>query len=88
MASAMQCFCFLVKFGLALIYTLKLYHRKSSSTLLRKNMFNSLICSNHFEKHVSSQVLKDLSVENSETTPSIFLLKFSSEIYLTQTINY
>ena len=37
-----------------------------------------------FEKHVPSQVLKDFSVENLET----FLLKFSSEIYLSRIINY
>ena len=51
------------------------------------------ICSIHylhfsFEKHVPSQVLKDFSVENLETTPSTFLSKFSSEIYLSRIINY
>ena len=67
----MQGFYFFVKFGLVLIYILKVYRKKSSSILLRKNMFNSL-CSNMFiafEKHVPSQVLKDFFVENLETTP-------------------
>ena len=39
----MQGFYFLVKFGLVLIYILKVYRKKSSSILLRKNMFNSLL---------------------------------------------
>ena len=69
----MQAFYFSVKFGLVLIYVLEVYRKKSSSILLRK------ICSIHylhfsFEKHVPSQVLKDFSVENLETTPrSIYL---------------
>ena len=41
-----------------------------------------------FEKHVISQVLKDFSVENLETTPSTFPSKFSYEIYLHGIINY
>ena len=41
--STMQGFYFLVKFGLVLIYILKVYRKKSSSILLRKNMFNSLL---------------------------------------------
>ena len=41
-----------------------------------------------FEKHVPSQVLKGFSVEDPETTPSTFLSKFCSEIYLSQIINY
>ena len=32
--------------------------------------------------------LKDFSVENLETTPSTFLLKFSSDIYSSRIINY
>ena len=39
----MQGFYFLVKFGLVLIYILKVYRKKSSLILLRKNMFNSLL---------------------------------------------
>ena len=39
----MQGFYFFVKFGLVLIYILKVYRKKSSSILLRKNMFNSLL---------------------------------------------
>ena len=38
----MQDFYFFVKFGLVLIYILKVYRKKPSSILLRKNMFNSL----------------------------------------------
>ena len=66
----MQGFYFFVKFGLVLIYILKVYRKKSSSIVQ---------CSIHylhfsFEKHVPSQVLKDFSVENLETTPrSIYL---------------
>ena len=41
-----------------------------------------------FEKNISSQILKDFSVENSETTPSTLLLKLSSAIYLPRIINY
>ena len=66
----MQGFYFFVKFGLVLIYIWKVYRKKSSSIVQ---------CSIHylhfsFEKHVPSQVLKDFSVENLETTPrSIYL---------------
>ena len=71
----MQGFYVLVKVDLVIIYILKVYCKNSSSTLLRK------ICSIHylhfsFEKYVPSQVLKDFSMENLETTPSIFLSKF------------
>ena len=63
----------MVKFGLVLIYILKVYGKKFSSILLRKNMFNSLLafC---FWKAFISQVLKDYSIENPETSPrSIYL---------------
>ena len=69
----MQSFYFFVKFSFVLMYILKVYCRKSSSILLRKNIINSLVtfC---FEEHVPSQVLKDFSVENLKTTPrSIYL---------------
>ena len=76
-ASAIQDFYFLVKFGLALIYI---------SKVCRKNplrFYWEKICSIHylhfsFEKHVPSQVFKGFSVENLETTPSNFLSKFFS----------
>ena len=42
-------------------------------------MFNSITCI-FYEKYVPSQVLKDFSVENLETTPNSFLPKSSSEI--------
>ena len=77
--SAMQGFYFLVKFGFALIYILQVYRKKPSSFFWEKT------CSIHyfhfsFESHVLSQVLKDFSVENLETTYST-LSKFSNEIY-------
>ena len=43
-ASAMQGFYFLVKFGLVLIYILKNYRKKSSSILLRKKYVESITC--------------------------------------------
>ena len=69
-------FYFLVRFGLGLIYILKVYCKKQSSILLRKNMLNSLLVF-FFGKHVPSQVLKGFSNENLETNPSTFLSKFS-----------
>ena len=75
-----QGFYFLFKFGLVLTYILMVYCKKSSSIFLKKDMFNSLHFS--FEKQKPSQVLKDFSVENLETTPSTFFSKFSSDIYL------
>ena len=66
----MQGFYFFVKFGLVLVYILKIY---------RKRSFSIVQCSIHylsfsFEKQVTSQILKDFSVENLETTPrSIYL---------------
>ena len=70
-ASAIQGFYSLVKFGLVLIYRLKVYRKKYSSFLLRKNMFNF-----SFEKYVPSQVFKGFSMENLETTTNNFLSKF------------
>ena len=81
-----QDFHFKVKFGLVLIYILKVYCKKSSSILLRKNIFNSFFFS--FEKHVPSQISKDFSNENIKTAPSTFLKKIWSEIYLSWIINY
>ena len=51
-------------------------------------MFSSLFAFFFWKKHLPSQVLKDFSVENLETTPSTFLSKFSSEIYLSRIISY
>ena len=68
----MHDFYFLVKFGLVLMYILKVYRKKSSSILL--HFFFWKVC-------IFSKVLKDFSVENLETTPGTFLSKFSSEIY-------
>ena len=72
----------MVKFGLVLIYILKVYRKKPSSFFFCFFfVFEKKICSVHylhfsFEKHVLSQVLKDFSLENVETTSSTFLLKF------------
>ena len=83
----MQGCSFLVKLGLVLIKISKVRRIKYTLVLLRK------ICSIHylhlsFEKHVPSQVMKELSIEILETTPSTFLSKFYSEIYLSQIICY
>ena len=70
----MQGFYFFVKFGLVLIYVLKVYRKNSLFDFIEEK-----ICSIHslhfaFEKHVPFQVLKDFFVENLETTPrSIYL---------------
>ena len=76
----------MVKFDLLLIYILKVYRKKSSLILLRKNMLNSFLPEFSFEKHVLSQVLKDFSVENLETTACTFLSKNFYEICLSQFI--
>ena len=79
----MEGFYFLVKFGLVLIYILKVYRKTSFSILLRKNMFNLLLAFFFFEKHVPSQVLKDFSVENEATIPAPFSRNFHlRSIYL------
>ena len=79
--SAIQCFYFLVKFGLVLIYILNVYRKGPLQFYWEKT------CSIHyfhfsFEKHVPSQVFKDFPVENLETTPINFHVKLFSEIYL------
>ena len=71
-ASAIQGFYFLVKFGLVLIHRLKVYRKKSSSIL-----FDFLLNSMYLLKFFI-----DFSVENLETPPSNFLSKCFSEIYL------
>ena len=84
-ASLTQGFYFLVKFGLVLIYSkypLWFYWEE--------------ICSIHyldfffffFEKHIPSQVMRDFSVQNLETTPRIFLSNFFCDIYLSRIVNY
>ena len=70
-----------------LLYIKKTYRKISSAVLLRKDL-QLIYLQFSFEKHVPSQVLKDFSVENLETTRSIFLSKFSSEIYLSRIINH
>ena len=80
--SAMQDFHFLVKFGFVLIHILKVYRKKSSSILMRKNMFNSLLAF-FIRKACTFSSFEDL-----ETTPSTFLSKFSCELYLSRIIKY
>ena len=82
----MQGFHLLVKFSLVQIYILKLYGGKSSS-FFWENMSSIYYLHFSFEKHVLSQVLKDLSVENLEATRSTFLSKFSCKTYLSRTMN-
>ena len=66
----MQGFYLFVKFGLVFIHILKVYRRKPSSFVQYSIHFLHF----SFEKHAPSQVLKDFSVENLETTPrSIYL---------------
>ena len=85
----MQGFYFFVKSGLVLIDILKVYCTKSSSILLRKKYVQFIICIFLLESmYPPSQVMKDFSVENLETTPSTFLSKFSSDIYLSRINNY
>ena len=86
-ASVTLDFYFWVKFDLVLIYMLKIYRKKSLWFYWEK------ICSIHylhfpFEKHLPSQVLKNFSVENLETTPSTFFSKCFCEICLSRIINY
>ena len=50
------------------------------------------ICSTYysdfsFENHLPSQVLEDVSVENLQTAPITFTVKFVSEICFSQVIN-
>ena len=69
----MQGFYFFVKFGFVLIYILQINRKKYSSILLRKNMTHYLQFV--FEKNGPSEVLKDFSAENLETTAkSIYLM--------------
>ena len=54
-------------------------------------MFNSLFgffFFFFFEKHIPSQVMRDFSVQNLETTPRIFLSNFFCDIYLSRIVNY
>ena len=56
-----------------IIYILKGYRKKSSSILLRKNMFNSLFAF-FSEKHAPSQVLKNLRVKNLQSVTNYLRL--------------
>ena len=83
-----QRFSFLVKFGLVLNYILKDYRKNNIFDFIKKKACLIHYLHFPFKKHVPSQVLIDLSVENLETTPSTFLSKVSSKIYLLHFINY
>ena len=85
---AMQGFHFLVKFGLVLIYILKVHRKKILFDFIKKKKYSIHYSHFSFEKHVLFQILKDFFVENLETTPSSFLSKFSCEIYLSRIIKY
>ena len=77
----MQGVYFSVKFGLVFIYALNVNCKKYSSIYIERKYFQLITCTFILKR-------KDFSVENLETTPSIFLSKFSSEIYLSRIINY
>ena len=75
----MQSFYFFVKFGLVLIYILlKVYRRKSSSILLRKNMFNSLLAFCFWKACTFSSFERFLCWKS----------RNYSQIYLSRIINY
>ena len=74
----MQGFYFLVKFGLVLIYILKVYRKKSSSILLRKNMFNSLLAFCFWKAYTFSSFERFLCWKS----------RNYSQIYLSGIINY
>ena len=80
-ASAIHGFYFLVKFFLVLIYTLKVYFKRSSSIWLRKK-YSIYYLHFSFDNHVLYHFLKGFSVENLEITPSTFLSKIFCEICL------
>ena len=83
----MQGFYSLVKFGLVLMYILKVCVKSPLRFIEEKYVQFIITCIFFNEKYVPFQVLKDFSVEILETTPSTFLSKFSSEIYLSRIIN-
>ena len=74
----MQGFYFFVKFGLVLIYILKVYRKKSSSILLRKNMFNSLLAFCFWKACTFSSFERFLCWKS----------RNYSQIYLSGTMNY
>ena len=74
----MQGFYFFVKFGLVLIYILKVYRKKSSSILLRKNIFNSLFAFCFWKECTFSSFERFLCWKS----------RNYSQIYLSGTMNY
>ena len=70
----MQGFYFSIKCGLALIYILKV-HSKNSLQFYWEKIYSIHYLHFALEKHVYSQVLKDFSVENLETTPRFIYLE-------------
>ena len=74
----MQGFHIFWKFGLVLIYILKVYRRKSSSILSRKNMFNSLLAFYFWKAYTFSSFERFLCWKS----------RNYSQIYLSGIINY
>ena len=74
----MQGFHIIWKFGLVLIYILKVYRRKSSSILSRKNMFNSLLAFYFWKAYTFSSFERFLCWKS----------RNYSQIYLSGIINY
>ena len=64
----MHHFHFFVKLGLVLIYILKVYRKKTLFGFTEKKIGSINYLHFAFKMHVSSQVLKDFSAENLETT--------------------
>ena len=74
----MQDFYFLVKFCLVLIYIFQFYRKKSSSILLRKNLFNSLLAFFFWKACTVSSFERSLCWKS----------RNYSQIYLPRFINY
>ena len=81
-----QGFYFLVKFGIWFGSCLYI-SQKILSDFIEKNIsIHHLYFS--LEKHIPFQVLKGFSIQNLETTTSLFHSNFFCEIYLSRIINY
>ena len=70
---------------MVLIYILKVFRKKSPSILSRKNMSSLLLTFFSWKAYTISSFERFLCWKSSFTT---FLWKFSSEIYLSRSINY
>ena len=78
---------FLVKFGLVLICILKVYRKKILFYFIEIKYLQFITCIFLLKSMCLLKFFKNLSVENLETTPSNFLSKLCSEIFLSPIIN-